>query len=346
MNKGKKLLICLSFVFLATGCTSGGKKGGGGGGGSKSKVDPNNWEKYEERYTNKTDCFGQPVDDYQLRTSIGSTLIFNIHRYMIDQHKTYLRYGQINANMFNKCDSLNNSGKKETFYTAKVNGGTSREHVWCCSRSSDLWYRDSMFKEHQMDDGGGAENYWGGGSDIYNLRPTTNSVNTARSSAKFYKFSEDELKQPDVKQVGDGGTYKITIDRESNPKYVEVADYFKGDTARIIMYMWIHYSSIGSYDAYYPKDSTKFSNRQPVYTLDEAVSLTATHTPIMCGTLQLTDIMGFETDEQCMAALKEWNELDPPSELEKQRNDVVESEIQGLRNPFVDYPQLVNRCLV
>lgn len=343
MTKPRKFLISLAFVFLATGCTSANKRGGGGGGKSKT---PPEWDKYEERYMNKTDCFGKPVSDYNLRGSVGADLQYNIHRYMIDQHKTYLRYGAINATMFNKTDSLNNSGKKETFYTAKVNGGTSREHVWCCANSNDLWYRDSDYEEHTMDDGSGPQNYWGGGSDIYNLRPTTNSVNTARSSAKFYKFSEEELKSSTIKRVGDGGEYQIILDRDSNPKYVEVADYFKGDVARMIMYMWIHYTSIGSYDAYYPKDSTKFSKRQPVYTLAEAVTPSATHTPIMCGTLILKDIMGFATDEECKAALKEWNRIDQPSELEKQRNDVVEKEIQGLRNPFVDYPQLVDRCLI
>ena len=37
-----------------------------------------------------------------------------------------------------------------------------------------------------------------------------------------------------------------------------------------------------------------------------------------------------------------WNELDPPSEEEKARNDLVES-IQGTRNPYVDDPSLVKR---
>ena len=39
--------------------------------------------------------------------------------------------------------------------------------------------------------------------------------------------------------------------------------------------------------------------------------------------------------------LKAWNKIDPPSEVEKLRNDTVEK-IQGNRNPFVDYPKLVN----
>lgn len=42
-----------------------------------------------------------------------------------------------------------------------------------------------------------------------------------------------------------------------------------------------------------------------------------------------------------MDLLLEWNELDPVDELETQRNNVTE-EIQGNRNPFIDYPILAN----
>jgi deoxyribonuclease-1 len=37
-----------------------------------------------------------------------------------------------------------------------------------------------------------------------------------------------------------------------------------------------------------------------------------------------------------------WNELDPPSEDERKRNDLIES-IQGTRNPYVDQPEKVQR---
>ncbi len=38
--------------------------------------------------------------------------------------------------------------------------------------------------------------------------------------------------------------------------------------------------------------------------------------------------------------LKKWHELDPPDDKERARNDKIEA-IQGNRNPFIDYPQLV-----
>lgn len=42
--------------------------------------------------------------------------------------------------------------------------------------------------------------------------------------------------------------------------------------------------------------------------------------------------MGIET-------LLKWNDEDPVSDLERQRNNVIE-QAQGNRNPFIDFPQL------
>ena len=40
--------------------------------------------------------------------------------------------------------------------------------------------------------------------------------------------------------------------------------------------------------------------------------------------------------------MKIWNEIDPPSEEEKWRNDVIEK-VQGNRNPFIDNPKLAEK---
>lgn len=40
--------------------------------------------------------------------------------------------------------------------------------------------------------------------------------------------------------------------------------------------------------------------------------------------------------------LKSWSRMDPPSEQELNRNDIIER-VQGNRNPFIDKPELVSR---
>ncbi len=40
-----------------------------------------------------------------------------------------------------------------------------------------------------------------------------------------------------------------------------------------------------------------------------------------------------------ISVLLQWNAQDPPSAAERQRNDVVDAQFQGNRNPFVDHPE-------
>ena len=42
------------------------------------------------------------------------------------------------------------------------------------------------------------------------------------------------------------------------------------------------------------------------------------------------------------AVLKSWNQLDPPDDHERRRNDRIEV-IEGVRTPFIDHPELVDR---
>ena len=63
----------------------------------------------------------------------------------------------------------------------------------------------------------------------------------------------------------------------------------------------------------------------------------------LTGNLNITKVIGFSSYSKVATILKEWNELDPVSEVEKRRNHTV-MKIQGNRNPFVDHPELMDKA--
>jgi deoxyribonuclease-1 len=54
--------------------------------------------------------------------------------------------------------------------------------------------------------------------------------------------------------------------------------------------------------------------------------------------IYMADAYGLRIFNKQFEVLKNWNELDPPSEREVLRNDLIES-VQGNRNHFIDYPK-------
>lgn len=249
----------------------------------------------------------------------ASNLLSELQRHSFAKHKTFVKYSDTQAYMskgkgFESCDYIPGEHKIEMFYTGNktaYNPG-SREHVWPCADSAGLW-------PHPVVDDKG---YAGGGSDLYHVRPSTNAVNTARGDAPYVDFDDSEFSsaRPYVVEVGDEGPYKLKLygaDPVGSGKYefadlVEPADEFKGDIARIIAYVYMHYKTNSKYSKY-------------------------------TGSLSLTKVIGYSTQARAIEKLKEWNELDPASDVEKFRNHEVQK-IQGNRNPFVDFPDLMDEA--
>jgi endonuclease I len=87
----------------------------------------------------------------------------------------------------------------------------------------------------------------------------------------------------------------------------EPRDQVKGDVARIVFYMATRYQGFQGYD------------------------------------LQVVDYTGTSGSHLGkLSTLIEWNRLDPPSDYERHRNDVIFS-IQHNRNPFIDHPEFADR---
>ncbi|MEW7292800.1 endonuclease [Aquimarina sp. 2304DJ70-9] len=139
------------------------------------------------------------------------------------------------------------------------------------------WNREHVYPKSLGNPNLGTE---GAGADAHHLRPADVQRNSSRGSRKFADGS---------------GNSGATAQGHWYP-----GDEFKGDVARMMMYMYIRYG-----------------NR----TLPINVGVGATAA----------------SDGNMLQLFLEWNAEDPVSQLELQRNPILEN-IQGNRNPFIDNP--------
>ena len=189
---------------------------------------------------------------------------------------------------------------------AECNGGYNREHSMPKS-----WF-------------GGSNNYssTNQGCDLVHLVPTDAYVNSDRSN---YAFGEvgTVAKQFEISKRGtsvatlsltSGSTVAGTSVTTGSPTVFEPADEYKGDFARIYMYMRVRYPSLNLAQA--DGGTVHFS------TTTSAAS---------------AEYYGLK--KYSVILLMKWHRQDPVSQKEIDRNNQIEK-MQGNRNPFVDYPCL------
>ncbi|CAM1372300.1 conserved hypothetical protein [Tenacibaculum litoreum] len=217
-------------------------------------------------------------------TLTGSSLKDVLATEIIDSHTTFLDYTPDIWNVLKQSDldPTDNTkvvliyGYDDTdgnYVTDRTrdkdaNGGTqgtdwNREHV----------YPRSLGNPNLGDTGPGA--------DAHHLRPSDIKFNSDRGNKLF--------------AAGSGNAGEV-----SGNWYP--GDEWKGDVARMMMYMYLRYGS-----QCLPKN-------------------------VAVGSV-------VASDSNMVSLLLEWNAEDPVSDLEKQRNNVVANE-QGNRNPFIDNPYL------
>lgn len=140
-------------------------------------------------------------------------------------------------------------------------------------------------------------------SDIVHLIPTDGKVNGMRSNYPFGEVGNATYTSDNGSKLGSSNFSGYS------GKVFEPADEYKGDFARIYFYMVTRYRNIN-------------------FTQEEGGRAMFTYSS---GTAGLTT---YATN-----LLLKWHREDPVSEKEKDRNDGIE-DVQGNRNPFVDYPEL------
>jgi endonuclease I len=163
-------------------------------------------------------------------------------------------------------------------------GGWNREHMWPNS--------------YGLDDRHPAY------SDLFNLRPEDENVNSARGN-KFYDVS-------DTNSIG----YRLPAHAEAplcstDADSWEPPDALKGDIARAMFYMDVRYEgSSGEPDLILTEDTGRIAST--------------------------TNFMGR------LSTFLAWHAVDPVSDTERLRNDWVFEDYQRNRNPFVDHPEWVD----
>ena len=144
------------------------------------------------------------------------------------------------------------------------------------------WNREHVFAK-SLANPSLVTNSAGAGTDVHNLRAADCQMNSRRNNNYF--------------KDGSGDSY---LDGDFYP-----GDEFKGDVARIIMYMYLRY-------------------------------------PTQCEPTNIgVGSTSYSNDADMPNIFLEWNEEDPVSEFERNRNDVIFS-YQGNRNPFIDNPYLAS----
>ncbi len=219
-------------------------------------------------------------------TSTGSTLGKELHNLMISTHNTYLTYGTL-RNSYTKTDYVEgNASYIYCFWRRSTMSGTwdsgntwNREHVWCQSLSNSLWSDTTNDTQ-------------GGGSDILHVRPASSDANSERSNSKYEELTTWSSQ---------------TLTGYFNGTFMP-NDNVKGDVARTLMYVYMHYG-------------TAFGGSTNSYT----------------GSLSITNIVQADNESDAWDMLLKWNYEDPVDNYEMNINNGAYS-LQGNRNPFIDNP--------
>ncbi len=141
----------------------------------------------------------------------------------------------------------------------------------------------------------------GPGTDAHHLRPANKNINSARNNRSFDNCIDCE----EVLYNGNHTGSYIDVNRWT----FEPRDAVKGDVARMIFYMATRYEG---------------ENGEPDLTLTE----------------NLPDKYDASPYHGRLSTLLEWNREDPVDDWERNRNEVIYTQFQHNRNPFIDLPEL------
>lgn len=237
----------------------------------------------------------------------GNALLGQVHDLITKTHTYYSTYADCRDKGTITDPALNGETGVVEFYTHETiksfttgsgTGVWNREHVWCKSLSNGLWTKVSNTNR-------------GGGADLHHIRPTESGLNSSRGNDRYGVVTNGTAKYT---KTTSGAISQLA--GYSKGDVFEPLDNVKGDVARIIMYVYVHYNT---YSNVY--GSTNGSGSSDYF-----------------GTLNFTHVISATSESAAIELLLEWHNSDPVDQIEITRNEAVYS-IQGNKNPFIDNPE-------
>lgn len=226
---------------------------------------------------------------------VGVTLRIQLSNLISDTHHTFLPYSSSSTDTWDVIKTADLTPENTDFVLLMYGyDDDDGEYISDRTRSIDdschssscigLWTREHVFAR-SLANPALTTNDPGPGTDIHNLRACDSQKNSQKSNRLFIDAS---------------GNSRIIGD------YFFPGDEWKGDVARIIMYMYLRY-------------------------------------PSQCEAIDTSDgVISYAPENDMPNLFLEWNQQDPVSELELTRNEIIYS-YQGNRNPFIDNPYLANK---
>ena len=242
----------------------------------------------------------------------GDNLLEGLAEISKENHKTFTSYNSLRSALAYSDEDPNDSSKVIDFYT-----GWSLDNTWC-SNTSDIDYINPWNREHvwcQNSSGGLYGTSYAGG-DIHHIRVENYRINSARGDNSFAELTNASEYEFEDKY----NNVKLKTGCKNSGGYFEPRDAVKGDVARILMYMYMHYSNEVSANKSYVAANN-----------DDAEGL------------RITNIVYTPAGSPSSAwnMLIKWNALDPVDNFESNRNNYCAS-VTGVRNPFIDHEEFAN----
>lgn len=179
-----------------------------------------------------------------------------------------------------------------------------KEHVWAKSHGFEVTNNEFTI---------------GAQTDLHHLVAADGNTNSSGHNNYSYGEVDHSTSKVIYNYLADGSS-EISGWLDTKTNTFEPTDEWKGDIARCLFYM-----------------ATRYSNKKETNTKEEPY-------------LVITDDTSIKNDNsKCygvqynLSTLITWNDLDPVSNYEIHRNNLIYHNVQNNRNPYIDHPEWVKR---